>query len=480
MWKPADVQHEVTSVCLLLQARPNAKDMAEGLGSQLLHKLNGLAIVSPSELVQLYDVVKGSALPQELKDTLVAALDKKALGVNDNQSSTKTTQGQQQCDTLHHYFTEEEHKQLATLSPYQGADVIAGRLKMLGFRSLKESTKGVATGILLWYHESRGGQRYSPDASYDLVGKVHSSFLGCTVGIPTGAPSLVVYPSHPRELSQTHLQAAYPDSPPVDKEMAGLASLIKHHVILRESSKKLLKNRSGAPAIASNAMLPPLSTQQQCGPSFQQLWDTFQQGSQMLLQQHMANMAGQPQLPGLQIFGNQQGKAEATDTSNAAQKQVSNSVAVHSSLAGQPLALCDRSATASAQPESKPQPTEQPALPVKSPSFESQTPQESPTEGNEKPKTLEDFEKQNFETLKSKGNKGMKRPAAAPSSVKKVTAKVKAQPKSSGKPSGSLKLGCRKCRGSVNGCSQCRKPTYNGVRMNRSEWVAFAHKNNLK
>ena len=43
-----------------------------------------------------------------------------------------------------------------------------------------------------------------------------------------------------------------------------------------------------------------------------------------------------------------------------------------------------------------------------------------------------------------------------------------------------LKLGCRRCRGSHNGCEQCRRKSYGGQRMDRTEWLKVAKKEGLK
>lgn len=87
---------------------------------------------------------------------------------------------------------------------------------------------------------------------------------------------------------------------------------------------------------------------------------------------------------------------------------------------------------------------------------------------------LEACEKEAFEKLKNRNV--MKRPAAQ----QKPEAKTMPVKKQKVKPASNLKLGCRKCRGCVNGCTQCRSASYTGLRMNRAEWVAFAQKNGLK
>ena len=66
-----------------------------------------------------------------------------------------------------------------------------------------------------------------------------------------------------------------------------------------------------------------------------------------------------------------------------------------------------------------------------------------------------------------------KRPAAAVASIKRPAA-------AKGKKQATLKLGCRRCRGSQNGCSQCKNPNYNGARLTRAEWNDLAAEEGLK
>ena len=92
-------------------------------------------------------------------------------------------------------------------------------------------------------------------------------------------------------------------------------------------------------------------------------------------------------------------------------------------------------------------------------------------------KTLEEYEAEAFQKLQNKPVK--KRPSAAPS----TTAGSKKKKEEAAAPAGggtSLKLGCKSCRGGINGCAQCRKPTYKGMRLNRAEWKEYAKEHGLK
>ena len=117
--------------------------------------------------------------------------------------------------------------------------------------------------------------------------------------------------------------------------------------------------------------------------------------------------------------------------------------------------------------------------------------------GAQEPKTLEDFENETYDALKSKKAKakakaknaacvknsgGMKRPASAlhgGSQAAGAHGLKKKVPCGQGKEKNlkaSLKLGCGRCKGSRNGCDTCLNPQYKGKRLSRDEWKA-AHPN---
>ena len=93
-------------------------------------------------------------------------------------------------------------------------------------------------------------------------------------------------------------------------------------------------------------------------------------------------------------------------------------------------------------------------------------------------KRLQDFEADAYEKITAKrarGASGMKRPAASREVTQPVPAEGPARP-----AGGKLKLGCKKCRGAVNGCDQCRNPAYTGLRLTREEWKRHAAEKGLK
>ena len=67
-------------------------------------------IVGPSQLVQLYDLVKGSGLPDAMKNPMLHILDEKSMGKASG--PCKVTAVPQQVDWINHYLTAGEHEKL--------------------------------------------------------------------------------------------------------------------------------------------------------------------------------------------------------------------------------------------------------------------------------------------------------------------------------------------------------------------------------
>ena len=237
-WTIDDIESEVNAMRVLIQARPGKKDLATQLLGQLKHKLENMPALSANQLVALYDLVKKCGLPDSMKEELNALVDEKATG----DSSTTKPASQTDCFNLIDFFTTSELNQLETCSMWQGASIVASRLKMLGFRAMKESTKKSATAVLVWFETKRAKDMVPPDGDtvYSLSQHVHHSFVTCTTPVPAGVPSLPNFPSDPKHLSKEHFQAAYPDeAPATGKSFPGLAEMRKHHAWVRNSSNSV-------------------------------------------------------------------------------------------------------------------------------------------------------------------------------------------------------------------------------------------------
>lgn len=271
-------------------------------------------------------------------------------------------------------------------------------------------------------------------------------------------PPLASYPCRPEDLGEAFLEKAYQGEKPEPRYLPELADLVKNHVKVRDtakclqgtmvsSSKGLSETCQMQPAVPQPAVQTPQpAVQTQQGPPAQ---DT-QPGSAEFMSQMMSWMK----------------------SSQEAFQKIS--------------------AAKTAEMESNKEPT----LPLHSialqggaPSVEKpaavQTPVQEGSQLAVAEKSLEEFEQEAFNHLKNKkaqkstakvmkrpaaakpGPKGMKRPAAAASSQ---TSQPSSAP-AAAPPGAEVKLGCSRCRGALDGCEQCQRPDFTGVRLHgREAW----------
>eukprot|EP00439_Symbiodinium_sp_Y106_P077435 s1600_g16.t1 len=107
---------------------------------QLQHKLQAVTELPPAAMLELYQVLEKCSLPQSIVESCIEVLDGKALG-NEKAGSSRLQQKPQQCDSLVKYLTAEEIGNLETQDMWSGTAILAKRLRLLGVRSMKESTK---------------------------------------------------------------------------------------------------------------------------------------------------------------------------------------------------------------------------------------------------------------------------------------------------------------------------------------------------
>ncbi|CAE7225993.1 unnamed protein product [Symbiodinium sp. CCMP2592] len=153
-WTVKDIANELQSMQLLLVARPNVKELKSSLLAQVMRKLQLMPQLQPTQIVELYDLLKSSGLPSDMYDQLVQVVDQKVVSSGNN-GSTRETVVPQHCENLHMYFTNSEWQKLESVTMWEGCSAIAHRLKLLGVRSLKEGTTKSATALLVWEQASK-------------------------------------------------------------------------------------------------------------------------------------------------------------------------------------------------------------------------------------------------------------------------------------------------------------------------------------
>ena len=443
-WTVADFKYEMDAACMLLQARPHLGELKEQLKNQMKHKLSNMGQVDANKLVQLYDTLKECSLPQDVVGELSGVLDQLALGVNDGATS-KFHAVPQQCDHFFMYLTEGDVQQLEKVSMWQGTTILAARMKKLGIKGMKESTKKVATALLLYHEQKKGNTMPTGDSIYVLSQQMMHALASSPEQTPVGVPPLAVFPAHPDGLSKDHYKASYGQHElPLCKDFPGLAQLVRYNTPVRSTSKMVTVKNAERKVEAEKQMVPAGG----CDPAMAMM--------NMMCQFMRGGMNQEPDslklhfLDGKRNAANPAAGSAAPATVPALPAPVPDTTSHHL-----PLALDD------AEKDGQPNHSLQ----------NGQAPKDDE-------KSLETFEKEAFQKLAAKDQKkaakggGMKRPAAK----MEVADKSRGSKPTNTKTEKTLKLGCKKCRGSVNGCTQCRNPGYKGQRMDRAEWVKIANK----
>eukprot|EP00435_Cladocopium_sp_Y103_P066826 s891_g29.t1 len=114
----------------LLVARDMDPKLANGVTQQATYKLTKMnGLTSPDD----------SKLPAQMKEAITNELDNLMLGHSNIANKITTT-----ASALNKYLTKEDWCQLEASNAWQGCTVLAKRLRALGIKSLKESTKRAA------------------------------------------------------------------------------------------------------------------------------------------------------------------------------------------------------------------------------------------------------------------------------------------------------------------------------------------------
>ena len=461
-WQPQDIAKEIHDLETLLEHRPSLHERRESLVLQIKMKIEAVQNLSTTALLELYRIIEGSRLPKDAVQALIAALDAKAEA---HPTATKVQLRPQQCDAVAEYLTEAELAKLESGSMWAGASVIASRLRLLGIRSMKESTKKMGTALLLLFEWKRVGKVPAGDAAYVLSQQFLQAFQSCRQTPLPGAASLAAYPADPLDLPPGHLKASYGDDAPARKSFPDLQWILRSTPV-RATSKQVSHEKAPAPwlyrllfslpfllvlastcfslvlqAATSGPSTPAPAEAKPASPG-KALTEALLPVLHRLLTKTTVNSP--PREPAIEFL---------KDKQMPVQNGCSGALQPPPSVLPLPAPVCVEAEDRVPSPAgSGPGPA---PLRVEEP------------EANGR-KRLEAFEEDAFQKLQAKKARGMKRPAASHE-------KSLAAPQTPGAPQATgLKLGCKKCRGTAKGCDQCRNPSYKGQRMNRAEWKAFA------
>ena len=180
----------------LLEARNMDDQLVQGLTQQATYKLSKMNGLTSPDAVMLLNHIKPSKLPTNMKDAIIKEVDKLMVNANGN-IACKVTTAASACDHLNKYLTKEDWSQLESTNSWEGAIVLAKRLKSMGVKSIKETTKRAAIAILLCIQQQQGCKKLPPyHAIYNLVEHL-SQAVANRPGAPYSVPCLQVYPERP-------------------------------------------------------------------------------------------------------------------------------------------------------------------------------------------------------------------------------------------------------------------------------------------
>ena len=237
-WRVTDIQNEVDAMQNLMQARPHLLEKRNDVKKPLMLKLERMESQSSQDLLDLYKVFENAKLPEDLKSEFLQLLDSKA---TDGCTKETLIPGKtQMIETLPRYLTAGELALLGKQDMWSGALVVAKRLKLVGVTTLRESTKKLATALLVFYEEKRAGAMPCADACYGLSQHFTTSFHQCAVDLPAGAVMLAKYPQDPFDLAPAHLAGSYPEEKPANAILPMFGYILKH-VAVRDTHKGVHK-----------------------------------------------------------------------------------------------------------------------------------------------------------------------------------------------------------------------------------------------
>ena len=223
LWKVEDYVQELHHLEKLAQCHPESK-LVQTLATSLCAKLKASQQWTSSTIIQVLEKLDQANLPNDLKKAIQDAIDQ--IGLADG-SLVKTVIAGQHIDGFCHYLSKEDWTRMeqAPANTVHTMSIVASRLRLMGFVSLKEATKVEAMSVVFFCLIHKGQQpQPSPQTRYALVDEFVSVF-GKT---PSGTvPSLNRYPANPAELGKQWLDQVYgADEPAMVSIGAGWKNMV--------------------------------------------------------------------------------------------------------------------------------------------------------------------------------------------------------------------------------------------------------------
>ena len=418
--------------------------------NKAIRRLKCLSSVDPSDAIQLHTAIEDAQLEATVKNRLSECIDKL---VTQDEVDTKINRNGQLLITPFNYLTQKDWDTINSdmASYWTNICVVAQRFKKIGIKPpMAEMTVKWTAGTLVANGLERSTVMPSYEAIFQLTKDLKQALKSCTVKAHPDLQSPKIYTESPSQLGQSFMALAYDnDDQPVQMSSAKVSGLVRDHIPVRETSKLLTKNhKKGIEITAADVARELMNAQQEdngkCNITFLSKPALWSRGSSSESQLADADSQQQDRPIEAQAVSLFEPKLRLSKPSSPAKP-----MAIEAQLAIEaPLTI-----------EAPSKGPEQLTL---------TTPTKSTLE------TAEEFEDAAFNAL-----------SGGPKQVKKVGLKKAPKPPICKRPASAahaaiaktvvksgLKLGCKRCKGGVNGCSSCRNPDFSGWRGTAQQYFA--------
>ena len=416
--------------------------------NKAIRRLKCLSSVDPSDAIQLHTAIEDAQPEATVKNRLSECIDK--LVTLDEVDTTNKRNGQLLV-TPFNYLTQKDWDAINSdmASYWTIIFVVAQRFKKIGIKHMAEMTVKWTAGTLVANGLERSTVMPSYEAIFQLTKDLKQALKSCNVKAHPDVQSPKIYTESPSQLGQSFMALAYDiDDQPVQMPSAIVYDLVRDHIPVRPTSTLLTQNHKKGIEITA------------------------------------ADVAGE--------LMNAQQEDNGTCTINVASKPALGSCGASSeSLADADSQQQDRSIEAQAVSLFEPKlRLSKPSSPAKPMAIEAQLAIEAPltieapSKGPEQ-LTLTTPSKSTLETAEEFEDAAFNALSGGPKQVKKVGLKKAPKPPICKRPASAahaaiaktvvksgLKLGCKRCKGGVNGCSSCRNPDFSGWRGTAQQYFA--------
>ena len=416
--------------------------------NKAIRRLKCLSSVDPSDAIQLHTAIEDTQPEATVKNRLSECIDKL---VTQDEVDTTIKRNGQLLVTPFNYLTQKDWDAINSdmASYWTNIFVVAQRFKKIGIKHMAEMTVKWTAGTLVANGLERSTVMPSYEAIFQLTKDLKQALKSCTVKAHPDLQSPKIYTESPSQLGESFMALAYDnDDQPVQMSSAKVYGLVRDHIPVRPTSKLLTKNHNkGIEITAADVARELMNAQQEdngkcnitflskpalgsCGASSESLADADSQQQDRSIEAQAVSLFE----PKLRL---------SKPCSPAKPMAIEAQLAIEA-----PLTI-----------EAQSKGPEQLAL---------TTPTKSTLE------TAEEFEDAAFNAL-----------SGGPKKVKKVGPKKAPKPPICKRPASAahaaiaktvvksgLKLGCKRCKGAVNGCSNCRNPDFSGWRGTSQQYFA--------